>query len=147
MSTFADSSALVKLYADEPGYRDVRRIPVLVISVLARVEVPSAISRKHRIGEISADVAAVLIADFEADYYGTDSEAGRFSAVQVDDSLLAGGALLSSVHGLRAHDAVQLASALAAREAEPGCTSFVAFDAQLRAAAALQGFELRPAQV
>lgn len=145
MSTFADSSALVKLYADEPGHGNVRRIPVLVISVLARVEVPAAISRKHRLGDISADVAAVLIADFEADYYGTDTEAGRFSALQVDEDLLAVAARLCSVHGLRAYDGVQLASALAAREAEPGCTSFVAFDAELRAAAALEGFELRPA--
>lgn len=144
MSAFADSSALVKLYADEPGFRDVRRVPVLVVSVLARVEVPAAISRKHRTGDISAEVAAVLIADFEADYYGTDTEAARFAVVGVDDGILSGAARLCSVHGLRAYDAVQLASAMAARAAVPDCTSLTAFDAELRTAAAMEGFELVP---
>lgn len=144
MSAFADSSALVKLYADEPGRREVRRLSVLVVSVLARVEVPAAITRKHRTGEVSGEEAAVLIADFEADYYGTDAEPCRFAAVQVDDVLLAGAARLCAVHGLRAYDAVQLAAAVAAREADAGCTSFAAFDAELRAAASLEGFELVP---
>ncbi len=42
LSTFVDSSALVKLYADEPGHREIRALAVLVVSALARVEVPSA---------------------------------------------------------------------------------------------------------
>ena len=45
MTVFADSSALVKLYADEPGHEPVRALSRLVVSQLARVEVPSAIWR------------------------------------------------------------------------------------------------------
>ena len=43
MIVFADSSALVKLYADEPDHKLVREQGSLVVSTLARVEVPAAI--------------------------------------------------------------------------------------------------------
>jgi hypothetical protein len=43
---------------------------------------------------------------------------------------------------VRAYDAVQLASALAARAANPGCREFACFDEGLRAAAAREGFAL-----
>ena len=52
---FADSSALVKLYADEPGHEQVRQPMHLVVAQLARVEVPSAIWRKQRLGELDPD--------------------------------------------------------------------------------------------
>jgi hypothetical protein len=55
VSVFADSSALVKLYADEPGHEQVRNPGLLLVSQLARVEVPAAIWRKHRMGELSPD--------------------------------------------------------------------------------------------
>ncbi len=47
MSVFADSSALVKLYADESDHELVRRIDVLIVSQVARVEVPAALWRKQ----------------------------------------------------------------------------------------------------
>jgi hypothetical protein len=47
-------------------------------------------------------------------------------------------------HRLRAYDAVQLASALAAREADADCDSFACFDSDLREAAAASGFALIP---
>jgi predicted nucleic acid-binding protein len=53
-------------------------------------------------------------------------------------------ARLCAVHALRAYDAVQLACALAARDAVPECQTFAAFDRQLRAAAAAEGFALVP---
>ncbi len=49
-----------------------------------------------------------------------------------------------TAYGLRAYDAVQLASAEAARAADPGCDSFACFDASLRDAAAGAGFALYP---
>ena len=42
-AAFADSSALVKLYADELGADMVRALSPLIISQLARVEVPAAL--------------------------------------------------------------------------------------------------------
>jgi predicted nucleic acid-binding protein len=146
MSTFADSSALVKLYADEAAHQEIRELAGIVIAALARVEVPAALWRKQRMGELSASDARVLTADFEADYFGTDSEPPRFAAVAVTGSLLNEAATLCATHGLRAYDAVQLSAALAVRGADESCAAFAAFDRSLRTAAAAEGFDLVPSQ-
>ena len=147
MSTFADSSALVKLYADEAGYQQVRGMTSIAIAQLARVEVPAALWRKQRMGELSANDARLLTAEFEADYYGTESEPPRFAAVLATGSVLAAAARLCASHGLRAYDAVQLSSALAVRRVDESCTIFAAFDYSLRTAAATEGFGLLPASM
>jgi predicted nucleic acid-binding protein len=144
LSTFADSSALVKLYADEDGYHQVRGMAGIAVAQLARVEVPAALWRKQRMGELSADDARLLTADFEADYFGTDSEPPRFAAVAAAGRLLDEAARLCASHGLRAYDAVQLSSALAVRRVDRSCGAFAAFDRSLRTAAATEGFQLLP---
>lgn len=144
MSTFADASALVKLYADEAGAEAVRAVAVLVVSRVSRVEVPAALWRKTRIGQLEADAARVLVADFEADLFGTADESPRFASVGLVDEVLDQAARLVAVHGLRAYDGVQLACALAARRADPHCLEFAAFDGSLRTAAAAEGFDLVP---
>jgi predicted nucleic acid-binding protein len=108
------------------------------------MEVPSALWRKHRLAEIEADVAALLVADFEDDYFGTSGSAPRFRVVRVSDAVLTDAARLTGTAKLRAYDAVQLASAEAARAADPGCDTFACFDASLRDAAASAGFALYP---
>ncbi|AXB47142.1 hypothetical protein [Amycolatopsis albispora] len=60
MTAFADSSALVKLSVPEAGHELVRERDALAVAQVARVEVPSAIWRKHRLGELSARGARVL---------------------------------------------------------------------------------------
>jgi uncharacterized protein len=144
LSTFADSSALVKLYADEAGNEDVRALASIAVAELARVEVPAALWRKQRKGELSASDARVLTADFEADFFGTDAEAPRFAAVPATGSLLDDAATLCASHGLRACDGVQLSTALAVRRADESCSAFAAFDRSLRTAAAAEGFDLVP---
>lgn len=136
---FADSSALVKLYAAEQQSDDVRKLSSLVVSQLARVEVPAALWRKHRIGEIAAAEAAVLVAEFEADYFGAIDAPPRFLIVAVTTALLDSAARLVGVHGLRAYDSVQLASALAVADAVPDGIDFLAYDGALSAAAAAEG--------
>lgn len=108
----------------------------LAVSALARVEVPAALWRKHRIGELSADDARILSDAFAADCAGAPA---RFSSVAVGARVLERAARLVAVHALRAYDAVQLASALAAREAEPSCATFACFDEGLLRAAAAEG--------
>ncbi len=147
MSTFADSSALVKLYADEAGHEQVRGVMSIAVAELARVEVPAALWRKQRMGELSAGDARLLTADFEADYFGTDSEPPRFAVVVVTGSLLDEAARMCASHGLRAYDAVQLSTALAVRRVDESCTEFAAFDRSLRTAAATEGFELMPSDL
>ena len=142
MTAFADSSALVKLYADESGSDVVRNLGVLVVSALARVEVPAAIWRKVRTGELDAASAQVLVEEFEADYYGEEDQAERFVAVGVDDDLLGAAAGLAARHSLLAYDAVQLSSALAVRQSAPQCHTFAAFARHLCVAAATEGFRI-----
>ncbi len=95
-------------------------------------------------GELSASDARLLTADFEADYFGTDAEPPRFAVVAAGGSLLDEAAKLCASHGLRAHDAVQLSTALAVRRADETCEAFAAFDRSLRTAAAAEGFNLVP---
>ena len=134
----------MKLYADEAGHEDIRVLTALAIAELARVEVPAALWRKQRMGELSASDARLLTADFEADYFGTDAEPPRFAVVAAGGSLLDEAAKLCASHGLRAHDAVQLSTALAVRRADETCEAFAAFDRSLRTAAAAEGFNLVP---
>jgi len=47
---------------------------------------------------------------------------------------------LAGTHGLRAYDAVQLATARAVRTADPGLITFIAYDKTLNAAARENGF-------
>lgn len=76
VSVFADSSALVKLYSDEPGNPAVRALDMMIVSHLARVEVPAVLWRKQRMGELSETAARLLTEDFEADYFGEDTGVG-----------------------------------------------------------------------
>jgi predicted nucleic acid-binding protein len=137
----------VKLYADEDRHEQVRglRAP-LVISTLARVEVSAAIWRKQRSGELNLDDALTLLRAFTVDYTGGSDRAPRFLAVSVTDGIVERAAELTGTYGLRAYDAVQLASALATREADSRCTTFAVFDRDLASAAASEGFQTLPAK-
>lgn len=114
MTVFADSSALVKLYADEPEHDVIRGLGAMAVSCLARVEVPGAIWRKHRRRELSAEQADVLMAAYEADYLGSDGRRDSSSSVSFPTSDAA--ARLAVTHRLRTYGAVQLASARAVRD-------------------------------
>lgn len=132
---------MVKLYADEAGSSAVRRLTPLIVSALARVEVPAAVWRKHRIGELSEVDAAVLVEAFEWDWL----ESGRFIVIAVTDEIVESAARALARHPLRAYDAVQLATALGARAADPDLDSFACFDEGLAAAARIEGFRVLPA--
>ena len=147
MSVFADSSALVKLYADETGAEEIRSLTVIAVSQLCRVEVPAALWRKQRLGELDSAAAQVLTAEFEADFYGSDNAPPRFSAVAASTEVCEDAARLCAVHGLRGYDAVQLASAVAVRSAGGGTETIAVFDRSLRQAAAAEGFALLPTEL
>jgi predicted nucleic acid-binding protein len=134
----------VKLYADEAGYGVIRALDTVVVSVLARVEVPSALWRKTRAGELDDASAVTLVSAFELDFHGEPDSGPRFTVVSVTGALLVAAASQAATHGLRAYDAVQLASALAVRELDPRCGDFACFDSDLRRAAGRAGFLLIP---
>jgi predicted nucleic acid-binding protein len=147
MIAFGDSSALVKLYADEIDAETVRAIETLVVSQLCRVEVPAALWRKHRLDELSAEDARLLTAAFEGDYGGDASGGSRFLVVTATGDIVAYAARLCAVHPLRAYDALQLASALTVAALDPSVTTLAAFDRTLRRAAAVEGLALIPSDL
>lgn len=115
----------------------------MLVSALARVEVAATLWRKHRTGEIGSGALETLLAEFEADLGGTEDELSRFTVMRVTTSVLEDAAQLVVRHPLRAYDAVQLATAAAARTADPRCSTFACFvDARLSAAASGEKFEL-----
>lgn len=135
MIPFADASAVVKLYADEDGRSAVAAHPVLVVSALTRVEVASALWRRARETGAGASGARALL-----DRQARDEQGWIVLGV---DTALPGAAEQLGRHPLRACDAVQLATALQARE-HAGVEAFLAFDARLREAAAAEGFRVLP---
>ncbi len=100
--------------------------------------------RMNRAGDSDA---VTLCAEFEADYFGSHTEAPRFIVVDLVPPVLEESARLVARHRLGAYDAMMLGSAVAAREADPGCGTFACFDLELRAAAEAEGFTLHPASV
>ena len=146
MTLFADSSAIVKRYADEAGHAVIRSISEpLVVSTLARVEVHAALWRKARLGDIEDSDVSILGNEFESDWWGSDDRAAAFTIIAVNDVVLDGAIVQVARHGLRAYDAMQLASAVSARGVEASIDSFACFDVELRRAAVREGFALVPA--
>lgn len=140
---FADTSALVKLYADEPGSAGIRgreRRGRFFVSAVARVEVPSALWRKVRAREMDETDARILTSAFEVDWYGRLDAGPRFPLVALSSALMADAARLCEPHALTAFDAVQLASALATTGDQP--VEFACFDGRLSTAAEAEGLAL-----
>ncbi len=135
---------MVKRYVVEDGAALVRSQELLVVSGLVRVEVPSALWRKQRDGQLTSTVARLLVDGFEADLDGVPGGRWRFVTIRVSRSALAQAAQLVAVHGLRSLDAIQLASALQARSAAPDVETFACFDERLASAAAAEGFRVVP---
>lgn len=121
-----------------------RRLAGLVVSKIARVEVPAALWRKHRLGDLSSEDATVLVEEFEWDWFGGEGADVRFAVVELTHDVLDLAALSAARHPLRALDALQLASALVARAASPDVSEFACFDGALADAARAEGFSVLP---
>jgi uncharacterized protein len=144
LKAFADSSALVKRYFDEEGSDMAQSLDRISASRLARVEVNAALWAKHRAGHASGPAISRMSERLALDFHGTPDTEPRFDSVALDDEILEDAAELAALHPLSAGDAIQLASALAVRAADPECRTFACFDARLRDAAAKTGFALLP---
>jgi uncharacterized protein len=137
-AAYFDSSAIVKLYANELHHEAVRDlVEVPICTSLARVEVIAAFFGKARSGEINLDVAEVLRDVFVADW-----SQGRFLHIAPGEPIETEAAQLASLYMVRGFDAIHLATALAARRALPELALFVCFDKRLNQAAASEQFDL-----
>jgi uncharacterized protein len=145
MSVFEDASAIVTRYVDEAGRQSSTRASLVVISALSQVEVASAIWRKQRIGELSPNQARVLVDVFLGDLDRSQAQPSAtaevtYLQVSTSTAVLDTAVRLCAIHGLRASDAVQLASAVQARAADPTLSTLITLDVALHRAAAAEGF-------
>jgi predicted nucleic acid-binding protein len=140
---FLESSALVKLFVRERGTDAMIRLvessedATKHASSLASVEVRSALRRRQRNGDVStADAAAAL--DL------LDSEWRRLIDNPITGTVIAHTSPLIDRHYLRALDAIQLATAVAARDTLRNIAelTFVCTDERLIRAAQAEGFRV-----
>ncbi len=114
MILYLDTSALVKLYAEEPGRQEVQdavqEARVIAVSEIGYVEARSALARKEREGSFSANEHDAAVEQLRRDF----REVYLPRPVTGDVIARAGG--LARKHALRAYDAAHLATALALRE-------------------------------
>lgn len=140
---YFDTSALVKLRYREDGHIWMRQLidahsefDVFFISALAEVEGASAIYRYTREGRLTPRQAnalfALLLSDFRWMVY-----------INISDAILSSAVRVVKVHGLRAYDAVHLASALeVARQYRLEPLMFVFSDRQQLSAAQAEGIAI-----
>ncbi|MFO7697611.1 MAG: type II toxin-antitoxin system VapC family toxin [Anaerolineae bacterium] len=116
---YADASALVKHYVQEPGSDRVRTIctpgagHMVAVAQIGLVEVAAALGMKHRRGQLTAADRDELLSDLQRD--------GRtyYVLVDVDPSIVSHAIELTRRQKLRGYDAVHLACALFVAETMP----------------------------
>lgn len=140
---YLETSALVKLYVREQGTDRVLALAErsaqnrLATLALSRIEVHSAVRRRERNGEISAQVASHLLDTLDLHLQS------RFVTQMVTDFVLDIACALIDRHALRAFDAVQLAGYSALKtSAGNDIPVFVCADQTLLAAARREGISI-----
>lgn len=137
MILYLDTSSLIKLYVLEQGSPEARLLAssaaTITTSWLAYTEARSALARKYRERGITEPDYRQALRDIERDWE-------TYAAVEVSPGLLRQAGDLTEKHGLRALDAIHLASALSIGE-QPETTDliFSSVDRRLSAAAGAEG--------
>ena len=136
MMLYLDTSALVKLYVDEPKSEAVKKsvgqADAVATSLLAYAEARAAFARASREGKFAPQVYRRIIGAFEEDW-------NRYVAVEVTDILVKAAGRLAESRELRGYDALHLASAVSLQNQASVPVTFMAFDRQLMTAAKLEG--------
>ena len=138
MILYLDTSALVKIYAEEAGSRIVRQAIVdadlIATSLLSYAETRSGLARISRGGEISGAELKKCRQEFERDWT-------RLHRLPIDEVLVRKAGDLCEEHALRAFDAIHLASADSLQAILGGKVTFACFDDALNRAAQVRGLE------
>jgi len=133
---YLDTSAIVKLYAQEAGSNIIRQAIVdaelLATSLLSYPETRSALARKARGGEITRTDLTIYRHEFERDWQ-------RLYRLPIDATLIRRAGDLAEEHALRAFDALHLAAADSFQAAMRAPVLFACFDTALNRAALLRG--------
>lgn len=138
---YLDTSALVKLYVDEPMSQElmtaVDEAEAIATSLLAYVEVRAAFARARLEARLTAQAYRHIVDAFSEDWT-------RYVVVEVTDQLVKVAGNLVGHRALRGYDAVHLASALSLRERVSSMVTFLAFDRELTVAAKREALRIHP---
>ena len=142
MIAYLDSSAIVKAYLiHETGRDELDSITDSAVDVAASrfsyVEVRAALAAARRAGRLTTFEHDRAVESFDVAWRG-------YAIVELDEPVGARAGAFVESFGLRAGDAVQLASIL---ELDRDTTVIVAWDVQLRSAARAAGVAVYPAVV
>lgn len=141
MMLYVDTSALVKLYVEEPLSQElsyaVDEAEAVATSLLAYTEAIAAFARARREVRLSPQEYRRVVDAFEEDW-------SRYITVEVTDRLVKTAGHLAASRALRGYDALHLASALTLRERVPSSMMFVAFDRALSVAAKRESLRIHP---
>ena len=141
---YLDSSAAVKLYVAERGslwlmaLLDPARSHEAFVSRIAAVEVAAALFRRVRASTLAAGDAAAALTALRGDLVRT------FRVVELSLAMIELAIDLAERHGLRGYDCVHLATLLVTNRTrgELGPLTLVSADAELNAAAVLEGIQV-----
>lgn len=118
MNIFLDTSSLFKLYQEESGSEELEEliengfVEEIFIADIARLEFYSAVFKRLRMKDLNRKEADLIIKLFESDY-------SKYQVVRLNDHVLNVSVEFISKYGtkgLRALDAIQLASAIEVKE-------------------------------
>ena len=141
MMLYVDTSALVKLYVEEPLSQElsyaVDEAEAVATSLLAYTEAIAVFARARREVRLSPQEYRRVVDAFEEDW-------SRYITVEVTDRLVKTAGHLAASRALRGYDALHLASALSLRERVPSSMMFVAFDRALNVAAKRESLRIHP---
>lgn len=136
MILYLDTSALVKLYIEEPGSKEVRKqveaARIVSTSRVAYVEARAGLARKLHEGELTPEEHRRVVGDLERDWE-------NYLIVEVSEAVARLGGKLVDRHPLRGLDAIHLASGLLLKNRTRLDVSLSCFDDRLKSAAQAEG--------
>lgn len=138
MNLYLDASAIVKLLLDEEGYQQVQEVVAqatgIATSVVSYAEVRSALARKEREAAFEPGEYRRILDALERDW-------DRYTVLHLTLFIVRSAGELTEHRGLRALDALHLASALLVQSTGDTPLLFLSSDRRLQAAAQAEGLE------
>ena len=140
MILYVDTSALVKLYATEPGSAETERLvsaaAQVASSLIAYAETRAALARKYRMRQMKENEFNALKDEFELHWAG-------YFKLPVDAQLVRLAGELAERFGLKAYDSIHLASADQIHRETGSPIQFACYDSALNAAASKLGLKIK----
>jgi predicted nucleic acid-binding protein len=141
MILYLDASALVKRYVTEAGSTEVSQVvsqaAATGTALVSRAEVAAALAKAVRVNALTQEEALAALQVFRNDWVD-------LVRVQVTEMLVARADALAWDHGLRGHDALQLAAALVWQDALGEQVTLATFDRYLWTVAESVGLAAYP---